>query len=203
MPHLDNTTQQILKDLSTQGMKHVATGLSGMLGQPIHIETTDIEVVPVSKVIDRIGGAEELVVGVYLIAQGSMPGHVMLVIPFADALQLVDMLLGEPEGTTQELGSLERSALGEVGNLTASFFLNAVAAATGFSTQPSPPAVMVDMLGAILNIILIAAAGAEPDIMLLETVFSGPERELNIFFWVVPDLIPLQTQLKDQLQNGS
>ncbi len=202
MVQLDNTVAVVLKDLATQGMAHVAKGLSGMLGQDIDIVTTNVGLVPVPKVVDRVGGPEELVVGIYLIAQGDMPGHVMLILPIADALLLVDMLLGEPEGTTTELGSLERSALAELGNLTASYFLNSVAAATGFDTRPSPPAVMVDMLGAVLNIILIAAGGAEPDIMLLDTVFSCLDREVKAFFWVVPDLLPLQEQMRGSSQHG-
>ncbi len=202
MVAVDQTTKRILKDLATRGMAHVAKGLSAMLGQPIGIQTMDLAVVPVQQVIDRIGGPEQSVVGIYLIARGDMPGHVMLILPYLDAIRLVDMLLDQPDGTTKELGSLERSALAEVGNLTASYFLNAVAAETGFDTRPSPPAVMVDMLGAVLNIILIAAAGVEPDIMLLDTVFTGLNRKVKAFFWVVPDLLPLQEHLGGMFRDA-
>lgn len=46
----------------------------------------------------------------------------MLIFPYERALKLVDLLIDEPEGTTQQLGTYERSALAEVGNLCGSFF---------------------------------------------------------------------------------
>ena len=85
-----------------------------------------------------------------------------------------------------QLGPLERSALGEVGNVTASLFLNAIADATGLSLRPSPPAVVMDMVGAIIDIIVIASGAVADEILLLEVEFHGPDRTLEIYFWMVP-----------------
>ena len=43
------------------------------------------------------------------------------------AYGFVDLLMGQPEGTTKALGEIESSALGELGNIMGSSFLNALA----------------------------------------------------------------------------
>ena len=111
----------------------------------------------------------------------------MPIFPYERALKLVDLLIGEPEGTTQQLGSYERSALAVVGNLCGAFFLNAVASLVGMEARSTPPAVMVDMVAAILDVIIATAAGVGEHVLMLSTTFMQAGREAEASFWVIPD----------------
>ena len=106
----------------------------------------------------------------------------MLVIPIQRALELVDLLMGQTIGTSKTFGSLERSALAEVGNLTATFFMNSVAKISGIGLRPTPPAVMVDMVGAILDIIIATTGGISESCHDVEhQIHPGPARRRSRF----------------------
>jgi chemotaxis protein CheC len=190
-----------LQVLANMGAVNAADGLGAMTHRHVRMTIPSVSIVPLSELPRRMGGPETEVVGIYLVTMGDLPGHIMLVLGHEDALRLVDMLLEQPEGTATELDPLGRSALAEVGNLTASFFLNMVASITGLKVRPSPPAVMVDMLGAILDIILAAVGASADEVILLDTLFQEEEgdRRVQMHFWVVPDLNPLQMALKRSL----
>jgi chemotaxis protein CheC len=128
-------------------------------------------------------------IGVYLLIGGGLRGQAILILPLPSALNLVDLLMGEPPGTATELGEMERSALGEVGNLIVSYFLSAVADLVGMPQllRPSPPAVMVDMLGAILDVIITPVAAVRDDLLIVETAFEGVQGTVQARFWVLPD----------------
>jgi chemotaxis protein CheC len=167
-------------------MHHAASGLSEMIGRPITIDVPRVERLPISQVSTYIGGPETEMVGIYLLIEGDMPGQAILMLPLEDALHMVDLLMDVPPGTTDTLGELERSALAEAGNLTASFFLNEVALFTGVSSRPSPPAVMVDMLGAILSVVAAPVAVDSNELLIVETVFKEPTRIVQAHFWILP-----------------
>lgn len=122
----------------------------------------------------------------------------MLIFPYERVLKLVDLLIGEPEGTTQQLGTYERSALAEVGNLCGSFFLSAVASMVGMEARPTPSAVMVDMVAAILDVIIAIAAGVVDHVMMLSTTFMHGRREEEASFWVILDPKVLNAFLMQQ-----
>ena len=172
--------------LLSAAMDHAAAGLSQMVGRPISIKIPSIQVVPIGQVAEHAGGAETEMVGVYLLIEGDVPAQAILMISQDDALHLVDLLMDIPEGSTTELGELEKSALGEVGNLTVSLFLNEIATLTGSSSKPSPPAVMIDMLGAIVNVVTTPIAATADDLLILETEFREDARVVNVHFWVMP-----------------
>ncbi|MGQ9554351.1 MAG: chemotaxis protein CheC [Anaerolineae bacterium] len=176
----------ILERMAVLAAENTAEGLSTMLGRPIRMTVPRLELVPISEVPTLVGGAEQEAVGIYLMVSGDLPGHVMLILPIADALRLADMLMEVPEGTTKAFGIMERSALGEVGNVATCLFLNAIAEATGLGMRPSPPAVMIDMVGAIIDIILVSAGMVSDEILLLEAEFQGPDRSVEMYFWMVP-----------------
>lgn len=183
----DETIMAMLNLIVSEGTQNAARGFSGLLGQPLSVRNACARLVPLKEIPHIFGGPEQEAIGVYLRAEGSLGAQIMLIIPFGKAMELVDLMMGNPSGTTDSLGSLERSALAEVGNQTGTFFLNTLSKITGLDVRPTPPAVMVDMVGAILDIIVATTGGVSEDVLLLEAHFESGDREVETNFWVIPD----------------
>lgn len=179
-------TDTQLRGLLKSAMEHAAHGLSDMTGRSITVETPHVEKLPISQVVTHAGSPETEIVGIYLLASGGFAGQVILMLPLSEAMYLVDLLLGSPPGTTTELGELERSALAEAGNLTTSYFLNEIAARATVESRPSPPAVLVDMLGAVMDVVTTPVASFTDVLMIAETVFQDSGRAIAAYFWVLP-----------------
>ena len=183
----DERFLNLLQGIAAQGFQNAAKGFADMLGQSLTVTEPVIRTISILEIPKMLGGIENEGVGIYLRAEGDIAGQIMLILPYTKALEMVDLLMSEPYGTTQQLGPLERSALAEVGNLTGTFFMNTMATQTGLSIRPTPPAVMVDMMGAILDIIIATTGGIADTVLLFQTTFSAGNRELNADFWIIPD----------------
>jgi chemotaxis protein CheC len=181
-----------LHTIANEGIHNAARGFSGLLGQHLTVSRPSVRLVPLLQIPFMSGGPESEAIGIYLRAEGDVSGQIMLIIPYEKALELVDLLMGVPTGTTQQLGSLERSALAEVGNQTGTFFLNTLAAMVGGSIRPTPPAVMVDMVGAILDIIVATHGGISENVLLLQADIRNGDKSVETNFWVIPDMSTLE-----------
>jgi chemotaxis protein CheC len=173
-------------DLIDAAIQNVAKGLTEMVGRPISIETTNIEALPIGTVPEWLGDPETEMVGVYLLIDGDICGQVILIFSLEEALHLIDLLLDEPAGTTKTLDELGQSALAETGNLATAYFLNEMAGRTGTEMRPSPPAVIVDMMGAIFNVVSAPVATVSDQLVIVEAEFREPDRIVNANFWVMP-----------------
>lgn len=194
----DERLQVLVQEMARVGMHHAAEGFSGVLGEKVVASHSQTDLVPLLAIPAMLGGAENDAVGIYLQMQGAIPGQIMLVLPHAKAFELADLVLGVPVGTTQQLGALERSALAEVGNMTGSFFISAVASLTGLDSRPSPPAVVVDMVGALIDIIVATSGGVSDQVLVIRSAFQCYGREVQADFWVIPDTGILNTFTKPQ-----
>jgi chemotaxis protein CheC len=174
--------------LVSKGIANSISGLSQMVGQDIKPTALNPQVVEIRDVPDMIGGAETLTVGVYLRVSGDASGHMVLVYKPQAAYELLDMLLGLTPGTTREIDEMAESALGEMGNIMGSFFLNSLADSTGMSFFPSPPAVMMDMAGAILNVALAEIMMETDEACIVEATFGTSDQQVNGTFLVMPSL---------------
>ena len=112
--------------LVSEGSANAISGLAQMLGREIKVTSLRVAQIPVGEAPDLVGGHEALSVGIYLTVSGAASGHMFMVFRPQTALCLVDLLMGEEIGTTQNLSEMEESALAELGNITGSFFLNAL-----------------------------------------------------------------------------
>ena len=173
-------------DLVSQGSVNAVSGLAQMLGREINVTNLHARVVPVNETPDIVGGWEKLTLGVCLGVSGSANVHMFLLYSPATAMALADLLLDQPPGTTTDLDEMEESAMGEVGNIMGSFFLNALSDATGLMLQPSPPAVMMDMAGAILYVALADILEDSDDALMVETCFSTEDRQIEGTLLVMP-----------------
>jgi len=104
------------------------------------------------------------------------------------AFGLIDMLVGNAPGTTQEIGEMEASALCEVGNVVGSYFLNAIADDTGVRLLPSPPQVQMDAAESIINVALEDVLGAQSGkrIFAIQMVFDSADERLGGTLMILP-----------------
>jgi chemotaxis protein CheC len=191
----DTNLLEMLKAIVSDGINNAARGFSGMIGRSIEVGSPTLKLVPLMSIPEMVGGPEDDAVGIYLRFEGDMVGQIMMIMPYQKALELVDLLMELPQGSTQKLGPLERSALGELGNLSGTFFLNSLAKLAGVSIKPTPPAVMVDMVGAILDVVIVTAGGISEQVLLMQSNFMDGTRSVEANFWVIPDMNALQKLL--------
>ncbi len=188
-------SEKLLEKLSSiagKGFANAAQGFSQMIGEPLSVQSPEVTKVKLNSLYDMLGGAENDAVGIYLRFAGELKGQVMMVIPYSQALEIADMLLERQAGETTELGQMERSALAEVGNLTGSFFLNAIAEITGISSHPTPPAVMIDMVASILDVVIATMGDIGDEVLMFRATFIRGDRSTKTDFWVLPDLLTLK-----------
>ena len=197
----DERSTAIWIRLVTDGISNALGGLGEMVGKQIITHALNARTIPVASILELLGGGEELTVGIYLGVSGSATGHMVLVYQPSVAYDFVDMLLGNPPGTTQTLGEMELSALGEMGNVMGSFFLNSLADATGLLLNPSPPAVMMDMAGAIMDVALADIIRETDDALVVDATFGTQDSQSSGTFMVLPSL-DLQRVLVDALRQS-
>jgi len=180
--HLD-----ALQEICNIGMGHAATALSQMIGQAVNLKVPKITLARLEEVPDIIGGAEQVVVGIYLQVYGDIRGNILLVFPRDSAQSLNALLTGQEASSDLILSEMHASALKEVGNILAGAYLGAMGALLGMSLIPSVPSLAFDMAGAIVDYILIEL-GQEGDITLVvETEFYGKSTTIRGHFFLLPD----------------
>ncbi|MEE8413128.1 MAG: chemotaxis protein CheC [Dehalococcoidales bacterium] len=174
--------------LVSRGISNSLSGLSQMIGEELTVSSLEVKHFPAKDAVSLLGGAEKLVVGIYLTIHGDAEGHLMLIHDPKIAFDLIDSQLGLPAGTTTELGEMERSVLGEMGNITGSFFLNALADATNLTLTPSPPEVIVDMAGAILGIALAEIMQEQDNVLAVKATFGTSSQQIDGTFMILPTM---------------
>lgn len=169
-----------------EGISSSVSGLSEMVGQEVRVTSLDPRQQDAGKVHDLLGGPETLIIGVYLGIEGTAPGQLLLAFEPNTAFKLIDMLLSQPEGTTTEIGEMEDSVLGEMGNLMGAFFLTVLGDNTAGQLMPTPPLVINDMAGSVIDAILAQMMLDADDVMAVETRFGTVDMDINGAFLVLP-----------------
>jgi chemotaxis protein CheC len=171
--------------LVNEGVNKAVSGLAGMVGKEISIFDFDLKKILVKDVPFLFGGPEALMVGVYLQVSGDT-GNMLVGYEPETASELISMMLGQAPESMYDLTEMERSVLGEVGNIMGSFFLNTIAEGTGISLMPSPPAVMADMAGAILDAPLATMLKKSNETLIVTATFGTADKHINGKFIVAP-----------------
>jgi chemotaxis protein CheC len=183
---LNKDEMRLWGNLAIQGIDNAMSGLATMVNREIRMSSLSLKQVPASEAPDLVGGADKMVIGIYLAFEGDATGHLMLVHQPDVALAIIDMLLGNAPGATRDLNEMEQSALGEMGNIIGSAFLNAIADALALRLQPSPPEVILDMAGAILDVAFAEILQQTDDVIVAETSFGTSDRQARGTFLVIP-----------------
>jgi chemotaxis protein CheC len=170
-----------------QALWYVAYNLSMLLSRSVAVVSIKVRSYVASELAGAIGSTEAEMVGVYLLFSDDLPGQTILMLPALFIPRVVDWMMNEPPGTTRQVGALEQSALGELGNVAVSAFLNSVAQPAWGPVHPSPPAIMVDTLDNILDTVTASIAGGYERLTILDASFQDEKKSFPLRMWIIPN----------------
>lgn len=86
-----------LREISNVGMGHAATALAQLTGKTIHLNVPRVMVLDTAGIVEFLGGAERMAVGIYLHMLGNAQGTILMVFPEENAARILEILLpGKP-----------------------------------------------------------------------------------------------------------
>ncbi|MGH3073420.1 MAG: chemotaxis protein CheC [Gaiellales bacterium] len=149
-----------LREMSNIGSGNAATALASMLGQSVDLHVPTALALELADAVDAVGNPEDTVSAVIIGVFGDLDATVLLLFDPESANTLCSLLgvEGDPE--------MALSALGEIGNILGSSYVQAMGTMTSLHMEPHPPVAMSDMLGAIVASVL-AVTAADTDLALL------------------------------------
>ncbi len=181
-----DTQKTAWDELIIEAVQDSLGALTDMSGQEIHAELVKPFTIDVTEIPDALGGAGNVAVAVLLGIEQVPSFHIALVHTPATAFNVVDIMLGNPLGTTTGLGELELSTLGEMGNIMGTFFLNKISNTTGFELRPTPPSVRMDLTGAVLDYAIASLMMETDEVTLIEANYGTATVKVDGVFAVMP-----------------
>lgn len=171
MSELTKLQLDALKEIGTIGAGHAATSLSEMIGKRVEVTVPKAIVLNLEDVPDALGGAGVIVSGVFFLVDGEIDAIFILLFSLDEGKKMVDLLTFKELGYTKVIDEFGKSALKELGNVTAGAYLTALSKVTGIKTSYSIPNYASDMLGAVIDGVLIHLSLEAKDAMMLEAEF--------------------------------
>ncbi|PLX28368.1 hypothetical protein C0581_02465 [Candidatus Parcubacteria bacterium] len=163
--HLTQEEVDQLKEITNIGAGNAATALSHMLGKKIGMTVPDSFVGGITDVQRMLGKTEDTVVATFLKVHGDLEGAMVMILPPKSAIDFVDILTKEKIKDIKELQQKDLSAIQEMGNILLGASITALNKFLDMTMIHSIPDVAVDMLGAVMDEILVEIGSDTEEIL--------------------------------------
>jgi len=178
--NLNDLQLDALREMSNIGSGNAATALASMLGQSVDLRVPTALALELADAVDAVGDPEDTVSAVIIGVIGDLDATVLLLFDPESANTLCSLLGvdGDPE--------MALSALGEIGNILGSSYVQAMGTMTNLHMEPHPPIAMADMLGAIVASVLAVTADDTDLALLLDSKMTVDGTACKFGFLYVP-----------------
>lgn len=177
----------VLKEIGNIGAGNAMTALSQMLQCKVDMRVPQVKLLEFKDVGALMGGEEQIMVGVFLAIEGDITGSMMFLVERQSAKHLLNKMMMGMAQEGDEFNEMELSAMQEMGNIITGAYLNSLSMMTNLKIYPSPPALTVDMAGAILSVPAIEFGVYGDNILLIQSQFFD-DVEIDGYFILVPDI---------------
>lgn len=183
----------MLKEIGNIGAAHAATALSDLLQRKIDMHVPSVQTVSFDEMMELAGGAEEVVVGIFLRIEGDADGSMFFILPVEQANHFIRSLICDDTFDLYHppVSELGLSAMQEMGNILSGSYLSALSDFTGLKLYPTVPGLSIDMFGAIISIGLIDLSYVTDQVIVINTsIFEegeGVRQSLKGNFFLLPD----------------
>ena len=176
-----NNQQQEWREILTKALNQAGIALSQLVLKNFSLQEFSMKQHPIDQLPSLLGDESAPVAAAFIRVEGDLRGYLLLIIPLDELDPLMNILLHDMQGP-----ELVHSALGELGNIVGSAFLNCLADYFHLQALPTPPQTVCDMVGALLGSLAgsLAAEGVEL-VPVIHTQWIGEQQEISsILLWL-------------------
>ncbi len=167
-----------LKELGNIGSAHAITGLSELLKKRIDVSITNVDIIPLQIIYTLFNGPESMVSVVYLEGYSdNFRGMMFLIFPHPEARKMIEMATGGEVESDNLTDEFSLSTLKEIGNIMCGCYLNTFSQFIGGRIMHTVPQLSNDMLGAVMDSILVDLSQESDYAIVLETAFTLTQNE--------------------------
>lgn len=177
-----------LNELTNIGLGHATTALADITARPLHMSIPYAEPVALEHIPERLSDGEGLAVGVAMEIEGEAEGHILFLLDWNSARSLLSAVIGSAPEDPSQVGSLEASAMLEIGNIINSSFLSAIADMTQMELASTPPFMAIDMAACILESLVVEASLQDHYALAVRTEINDEQSSLEGFFLYMPSV---------------
>ncbi|MCM1156922.1 MAG: chemotaxis protein CheC [Bacteroidales bacterium] len=183
----------ILREIGNIGAGNATTALSVMLKSNLRVEIPVVEILGFNELSDLVGGADTVVTAVLTHFTGEVSGMTMFILEMEEAKNLAGTMLNKTYPKDfREFDQMDKSALVEVGNILMSSYISSIGTLTNLKLNIVPPAICVDMVGAVLSMPISELGQVGDQAMIIDSKFLDNERPINGFLLFVMDEISFE-----------
>ena len=157
-----------LREVGSIGSGNAATSLSSVINKRIELCVPEVRILENNAMIKKLGGAEKIIAGILVKVSGEIDGMILYMQSIDFINVVLESVLSRTIQNYDELTEMETSALIEIGNIMISSYINAIADMAGLQIKLSPPAISINMLGAVLSVPMVEYGHETDKTMLID-----------------------------------
>ena len=179
-PPISDEQQKALGQVAETISEKATDAFSKLLGSKVTATVPDLEVLPLSEAVDRLGSPGEQVTAAWLPVVGQIEASVLLLFDPQGESQLYEIMGLEPHT------EMARSALQEMANIIGTQYVFGIAESCGLTFEPEPPEVSDGMLGAVLSTVLAMSTVVTNYAVLVDTQLKVEKVDCTVRFLFIP-----------------
>ncbi len=193
---LNDTHIDILKEIGNIGAGNAATSLSQMLSKRIDMNVPEVSLLNYDDVIDSIGGAENVVVGILVSFEGDIDGVILFLLKKEFVHLILNSLLGTGLQSFEDISEMDMSALSEIGNIMVSSYVNSISSLTEMYIDITVPYLNIDMSGALLDSVTAEFSEAADKVIFIKEKYFCQDETVYSHMLLLPSATSLKILLK-------
>lgn len=186
----------VLKEIGNIGAGNAATSLSQMLSKRIEMNVPEVSLLNYDNIIESIGGAENVVVGILVSFGGDIEGVILFLLKKEFVHLILNSLLGTELHSFEEISEMDMSALSEIGNIMVSSYVNSISTLTEMTIDISVPSLNIDMSGALLDAVTAEFSEAADRVIFIKEKYFVHDETVYSHMLLLPSTTSLKILLK-------
>ncbi len=176
---INNKENDQLKEIVNIGAGNASTALSTMLGKKIQMNVPEATVGPIEKVQQFLGSKDDTVLAVFLKMYGDANGAMVMIFSPKSALAFAKLLTKKDKADIDEFDEEDLSAMREIGNILLGASITALSKFLDMNILHTIPDAVVDMLGAIMDSVIVEIGQEEEKALSFKVTLSIEEEGVD------------------------